>query len=784
MDTDDPAQPVKQEVAATDDMEIEKKEQVQNDAVDSTDKSGESSNMEVEEDQNNNNNAAEEEVEVIEDSGSSQPMQASTDGTADTSASGEGDQTVDTDDLDISNFDTTLPGFQSLTDDTFSCESDFEILKRQMVSDIPLQRLVSTKQIVPSAPRFGPVAMQKLMKRIKEIANDKEIVIRQTLASQLGGLAEYFMKESEKGKPELTKDGALKIIREEILPVIQQMLLDNVEVRQSASKSLVQIAKLLPEEVIHQDVLRIVLHLAHDEMDEHKITALPLLGDLAPVVGPKICANYLAQDLHALSQDNSFRVRKATVQVFGAVCSQMGEAKTENLMVNKMLELYQKLATDNIWSVRKGCVESIVELSKAVRSETRLELVSLMEKFLKDTSRWVRNTAYEFLGPFLSTLDSSQISAEFLQSFTNIPKLKSAEADTESCNHCAYNFPAVVLTVGRERWDELRESYMLLLKKTFKSRKTLACSLHEIAKILGTEIVERDLLQAFELFHKDIDDIREGVLKHFADFLSVMSEKKRDEHLATLWEISSEMDANWRFRLLLASQLTQIMTLYKADTVSEQIIPLAFQLCDDKMNDVRYEAIKSVPNLVKFMKENGNDQQYQDTLKKTRGLAKNRTYARRQLYVELCRHALTVLDNETFEKELLPSLLQFTKDPVANVRLPLARIIKDLLEPHDFFGKHAAIQTAIQQLRDDPEDVEVVRFFRDTSEELNEWSEKRKIRQEQQAKAQTASPPVTQTQSPQNPDTSPPDASATTEQSTSTAEVTASEDSGTSMDTN
>merc|ERR1740129_2361016 len=81
-----------------------------------------------------------------------------------------------------------------------------------------------------------------------------------------------------------------------------QMLLDNVEVRQSASKSLVQIAKLLPEEVIHQDVLRIVLHLAHDEMDEHKITALPLLVDLAPVVGPKICANYLASDLHALSQ--------------------------------------------------------------------------------------------------------------------------------------------------------------------------------------------------------------------------------------------------------------------------------------------------------------------------------------------------------------------------------------------------------------------------------------------------------------------------------------------------
>ena len=49
-----------------------------------------------------------------------------------------------------------------------------------------------------------------------------------------------------------------------------------LEVRQSASKSLVQIAQLLPEDIVHENVLRIVLHLAHDEMDEHKITALPV----------------------------------------------------------------------------------------------------------------------------------------------------------------------------------------------------------------------------------------------------------------------------------------------------------------------------------------------------------------------------------------------------------------------------------------------------------------------------------------------------------------------------
>jgi len=627
--------------------------------------------------------------------------------------------------VDESEFDRSLAGFQSIQDRQFTCDSDYETLVRQMVSDIPLQRLVSTKQLIPSAKRFGPAAMKSLINQIKMIGNDKEIVIRQTLAAQLGGLAEYF-------KEACPEEEAIRIIIDDILPCIQKMLLDNVEVRQSASKSLVQIAEILPPEVVHEHVLRIVLHLAHDEMDEHKITALPLVGNLAPVVGPQICSSYLASDLHALSQDNSFRVRKATVQVFGAVCKQMGPDKTENQMVtlNQMLDLYNLLATDNIWSVRKGCVESIVELSKAVQTNIRPRLVTLMENFLKDTSRWVRNTAYEYLGPFLATLSSDQISPEFLKSFTNIPKLKSAEADTESCNHCAYNFPAVVQTVGKERWGELREAYMLLLKKTFKSRKTLACSLHEIANILGTEITEKDLMQAFELFHKDIDDIREGVLKNFAFFLEVLSPKKREEHLATLWEISSEMDANWRFRLLLAGQISKIMTLYEADTVSEQIIPLAFQLCDDKMCDVRYQATQSIPDLLKCMKEKGNPQQYAETLKKTRSLATNRTYAKRQLYIDLCRHALDKLDNEIFEQELLESLLACARDPVPNVRLMLAKLVHEKLRTHEYFGNHPELLRVIGEFKNDPSDVEVVRLFA-TDEEVKQYLARKKSENQQ-----------------------------------------------------
>lgn len=52
-------------------------------------------------------------------------------------------------------------------------------------------------------------------------------------------------------------------------------------------------------------------------------------------------------------------------------------------------------------------------------------------------------------------------------------------------------------------------------------RRTLAFSIHEMAIILGSEITHRDLVPVFDGFLKDLDEVRIGVLRHFADFLRV-----------------------------------------------------------------------------------------------------------------------------------------------------------------------------------------------------------------------------------------------------------------------
>ena len=58
----------------------------------------------------------------------------------------------------------------------------------------------------------------------------------------------------------------------------------------------------------------------------------------------------------------------------------------------------------------------------------------------------------------------------------------------------AFNFPAILASAGKEQWPLLRPAHQALLKATDPAvRKTLACSLHEIARLLGPEQALQDL---------------------------------------------------------------------------------------------------------------------------------------------------------------------------------------------------------------------------------------------------------------------------------------------------
>ncbi|ETO03747.1 hypothetical protein RFI_33655, partial [Reticulomyxa filosa] len=129
--------------------------------------------------------------------------------------------------------------------------------------------LVAVKRLAAACRSFGGKAAFALSSRVRNVGRDKEMVIRQTCAEQLGGYCKYLVEASNDSRE------AHDLMIDQLLPLIQEMLRDAMEVRQASGTSLLTIAELLTKDEVFDHVLKIVLQMAHDDTDDQKISALP-----------------------------------------------------------------------------------------------------------------------------------------------------------------------------------------------------------------------------------------------------------------------------------------------------------------------------------------------------------------------------------------------------------------------------------------------------------------------------------------------------------------------------
>nr|XP_056700535.1 serine/threonine-protein phosphatase 4 regulatory subunit 1-like [Euleptes europaea] len=262
--------------------------------------------------------------------------------------------------------------------------------------------------------------------------------------------------------------------------------------------------------------------------------------------------------------------------------------------------------------------------------------------------------------------------------------------DNEIAKHCAYSLPGVALTLGRQNWHCLKDTYETLASDVqWKVRRTLAFSIHELAVILGDQLTAADLVPIFNGFLKDLDEVRIGVLKHLYDFLKLLHADKRREYLYQLQEfVVTDNSRNWRFRYELAEQLILILELYNPNDVYDYLRHIALTLCSDKVSEVRWISFRLVVAILqKFYANNANSlglNFINELIVRFRHCSK---WVGRQAFAFICQ---AVVDEECmpvnhFVEHLLPSLLSLASDPVPNVRVLLAKALRQTLLEKVYF---------------------------------------------------------------------------------------------------
>ncbi|XP_069778496.1 serine/threonine-protein phosphatase 4 regulatory subunit 1-like isoform X3 [Narcine bancroftii] len=330
--------------------------------------------------------------------------------------------------------------------------------------------------------------------------------------------------------------------------------------------------------------------------------------------------------------------------------------------------------------------------------------------------------------------------------------------DTEIAKHCAYSLPGVAFTLGRQNWHCLKNTYETLASDMqWKVRRTLAFSIHELAVILGDQLTAADLVPIFNGFLKDLDEVRIGVLKHLYDFLKLLQTEKRREYLSQLQEFMvTDNSRNWRFRAELSEQLILLLELYNAKDVYDYLRPLALSLCMDKVSSVRWIAyrlklitskpitwyeidavqdplqsftarrvvlllwyptlIHAVSAMIKKFYATSAPALAVDLIDElVDKFCHNVKWSGRQAFVFVCR---AVIEDDhipvAIAEHLMPHLLHLASDPVPNVRVLLAKTLRQTLMQREYFlncgnpEQEAIEQMAVALRADQDRDV---RYF-------------------------------------------------------------------------
>ena len=280
-----------------------------------------------------------------------------------------------------------------------------------------------------------------------------------------------------------------------------------------------------------------------------------------------------------------------------AILSKLPAYRRRSLALNVILPL----ASDDSPTVRSAVLESLGEVIYAFHEDTYGPPQELLNVFLGvrdghvQPTRLQDDTQHPPSAPLPGAGPSSESS--FSGSVTSTEGVNTHDIYEDPARPlvCAFNIPAVALTLGRDRWPELRELYRSLARNpSYKVRRTLAASIGEIAKIIGPEYAKEDLLDVWwSSIDADETEVRLKAIECVATFVRALEQPGRREVVRRLSEaFSTQQLKGWREREEVVKSLPALLDI--SDLDGEVLRDLLMRALGDRVSAIREAAISVV----------------------------------------------------------------------------------------------------------------------------------------------------------------------------------------------
>ncbi|ORY55154.1 armadillo-type protein [Leucosporidium creatinivorum] len=467
-----------------------------------------------------------------------------------------------------------------------------------------------------------------------------------------------------------------------------------------------------------------------------KMVSMSLIGAIAAAdcLETEVLVHQILPEVDRMKAEPMFYVRKEATQALGSLARTLPVEVLETVV----LPLHAAFARDTLWHVRRAACLTLPAICKRLSpAALRTQAVALIKAFSSDSSRNVRSGALEvcgeltylfygdplgvpdeilaiFLGQATPSTNGNATSSSFasshasdnvfapLQSALDSPpetffdestdwssqSLFASSRDPDRPVMCAFNFPAIALTLGGDKWHLLKSYHLELCRdKAPKVRQSLASSLHEIAKIIGSDRSDECLLEPFSWYIRDQDHIQGAMLENVSTLMRSFGIEAGRHALELLNEAWSDIKT-WRRREALAEELGNLSAHFMTNGVAEELLGVLGRAFKDHVAAVREKAGGVIPHLFAATAS--------DAITRNKVCAflavfsEDASYRNRMTFTSCSLASVREgVDRDIFETYFLPTLSRLSRDKVVNVQIGVARVIGEACRSDSLYADAA-----------------------------------------------------------------------------------------------
>lgn len=413
----------------------------------------------------------------------------------------------------------------------------------------------------------------------------------------------------------------------------------------------------------------------------------------------KLLIDRVVPEITSWPQDPAFFVRKEVAAAIGIVGKALNSDAPDELSLSessapaRLFEALSRVLLDHIWQVRQAACYSLpgVFAIQPRNNARRENLLLIMRALKQDISPNVQLAAFEMIGEIIYLFhdDENGVPDELVRLFMGQPMDAHDEGNdvneiltnSDYALIVAFNFPAVVLTLGPKQWYRLRELYKRLTTHAHNNvRNSLAASLHQMAKLIGSKAACQDLIPVSDqFFHDTCVEVTATMLEHMDEFwlmLPVEAAREQLLRVPALW--LTDYAHEWRLRQSIAAHIPALIPTMLLGDEDGCLITLSLLALNDPVNALRNIGIQCVPITYRTFRE--HDETIADGfLSMLCDMAHASTSRQRTIFLNIVQSLLEHdLSRERFERLILPCLLELAADGVSDVNIALARTVQQV----------------------------------------------------------------------------------------------------------